>query len=227
MNTVTLSGWGQPHDALAAIAPNALHIDYARHHSVQAALLDIAAQAKNCDALIGWSLGGQLAVRAIISGLIKPRRLVLIASAFQFVAERPGELGMERFTYDKFRDNYARSPERTLAKAWELIAVDDIHAGRVKAHLNAQNKAEVLAKDWLHWLTSLDGFTFEGSDFSRLPPTLLFHGENDVVVESAQSERFAEVIPDAKLMIFSACGHAPHWHDTDAVKQAIKGHFDV
>jgi len=227
MRIATLSGWGQPHNALSAIAPTALHIDYARHHSASAALLDIAAQAKECDAIIGWSLGGQLAVRTITAGLLKPRFLVLIASAFQFVANGPTELGMERFTYDKFRENYARSPERTLKKAWELVAFDDTHAGRVYDHLDQQNKETVLAHDWLSWLVSLEDFTFEGVDLAAMPPTLILHGENDVVVEVAQSERFVQEIPQAKLVTFSGCGHAPHWHDTDAVTQAIKEHLHV
>lgn len=227
MNTATLSGWGQPHDALKSIAPNALHIDYARHSSVQAALLDIAAQTKDMDALIGWSLGGQLAVRAIVSGMIKPRFLVLIASAYQFVANGSTELGMERFTYEKFRDNYERDPKRTLNKAWELIAFDDIHASRVREQLSAQDKEVVLAKPWHQWLVALEDFSFEGADFSKLPPTLIIHGDNDVVVEIAQSERFVQDIEQAQLLSFTGCGHAPHWHNSHAVKQAIAEHFHV
>lgn len=221
MRTAIVSGWGQPPDALAAIAPDARAVHYVDEPSVDAALAAIADQTKDADLIIGWSLGGQLAARAIAEKKIKPRRLVLIASAFQFVANQRGELGMERFTFDKFRHNFEKNPARTLDKSWELISMHDTHSRRVLAALAAQDKSTVLQKDWLRWLDLLDGFSFEKIPLSNLPPTLILHGENDVVVEIAQSERFAEAIPNAELITFAGCGHAPHWHDSAAVQKAI------
>src|SRR5256885_1590443 len=103
---LTLSGWGQAHDALSVLAPQATSVDYARHASVEEALAAIAAQAEGCDLAIGWSLGGQLLMRAMAMGMVHPQHVVLIAVPYQFVATPEWPLGMGRDTYKKFRDNY-------------------------------------------------------------------------------------------------------------------------
>jgi len=256
---MTLSGWGQPHDALAAIAPEATHVDYARHTSVLGALADIAARANEHDMVVGWSLGGQLAVRAIAAGMFRPKQLVLIATPFQFVATPQRSLGMKRDLYDKFRGNYARHPERTLHKAWELIHKGDTNADEVRRYLSrARNsplplwegagggglldkelsedtpppqpsptRGEGESIDWLHWLELLDGFSFDETHLADFPPTLLIHGDRDVVVELKQSRRLADAIPQARLMILEGCGHAPHWHDVEGVTETIRKHANV
>ena len=65
MRTLCLSGWGQPADALASIAPDATHLGYTHHDNVADVLSAIAKEAARYDRIIGWSLGGQLAVRAV------------------------------------------------------------------------------------------------------------------------------------------------------------------
>ena len=217
---LTLSGWGQPHDALSHLAPTARHIDYARHQSVSAALLDIAHEPQP-DLVIGWSLGGQLAVRAIAAGMLKPRKLVLIAAPFQFVKTPQRPIGMPRDAFDTFRDNYRRNPQRTLAKAWELIAKDDTNADEVRTHLGKHEKHIVLEKDWLHWLDLLESFSCDGLHLAEFPPTTIIHGDRDLVVYPEQSLEFSKSIPHAKLISLSGCGHAPHWHDFERIKKAI------
>jgi len=226
MKLLALSGWGQPHDALAEAFPDATHLCYARHDSVEEALADIADTARGHDAVIGWSLGGQLAARAISAGLIAPKKLVLIAAPFEFV-EMGGGLGMPRGTFDKFFDNYVHNPMRTLHKAWDLVHYNDAYSSHVKDVLSSFSKQAVLNNDWLKWLSLIDGFSCEGLNFSKFPSTLLVHGKQDAVVESAQSEHFAGHIKESQLEIWPDCGHAPHWHDTNKLRHLVQEHLNV
>ncbi len=219
--TLAISGWGQPHDALSAVLPDAVHAGYAGQKSVAAALAVIAG---DHDHIVGWSLGGQLAVRAIAAGLARPRRLTLIATPFQFVESPEIKLGMKRDAFEKFRDNYAANPRRTLDKAWELVVKGDGHADTVRGYLAPEKKERTLAADWLQWLHLLDGYTCDGLDFSNFPPTLLIHGKSDVVVAPEQSARFARAIPGATHIEWDACGHAPHWHNAAELKRLIGRH---
>ncbi|MDE3016341.1 MAG: alpha/beta fold hydrolase [Pseudomonadota bacterium] len=216
---LTLSGWGQPHDALEAVAPGATHVNYAKHGSAEAALSAIADTGRGYDTVIGWSLGGQLAVRAVAAGMLAPKKLVLIAAPFQFVG---GEAGMGRDTYKKFRDNYAKNPARTLDKAWALIHQGDTRVGYIEKQLEAQDKNAVLRHDWLRWLEAMEDFSFSDIPLAGMPKTLLIHGGADVVVAPQQSRYFAKMLPQAELMMLPGAGHAPHWHDTEAVAAAIK-----
>ena len=218
MNILTLSGWGQPHDALSIIAHNAQHHDYAGNHSIENALKEIAEVAKNHDAIIGWSLGGQLALRAIDAGLMKPKKLILIGVPFQFVRVDDA-LGMPTDQFIKFRDNYQKNPARTLSKAWELVLLGDTEQQNMRAYFGDSEKA--LQKNWLHWLDILNGFSCKTINFANFPDTLIIHGKNDAVVYYAQSQEFLKSIPLSKHIAFDNAGHAPHWHDAETLKKHI------
>ena len=244
MKILALSGWGQPYNTLADVVPDnttyfATHFDYADYKTIEEAIAGIAIAAQNHDAVIGWSLGGQLAVRAIAGGLIRPEKLVLIAVPFQFVHAQEIQnletspiyefvrIGMPRDKFQKFRDNYKKNAKRTLAKAWELIVLNDKNAGHVRAQFEKYNQGAMLEKDWLHWLDMLDGFSCKDLDFSNFPPSLLLHGAQDAVVDYSQSQEFTKLIPQVEHIIFPDAGHAPHWHDTESVKRHIEDFLHV
>lgn len=221
MRIACLSGWGQPANALASLVPGALHIDYSRHSSANAALLEIAAQARGHEIIIGWSLGGQLALRAIAAGLVKARKLVLIAAPFQFVSQAQNPLGMPQDMFEKFRANYERNPEQTLHKAWELIAKDDANEETVRSHLLAQDRAAVLRQPWLYWLDALSSYSCESLYVDETPDTLIIQGARDLVVYPEQANALKGLLPAAKLHRLGGSGHAPHWHDGAMLNQLI------
>lgn len=227
MSIMTLSGWGQPHDALKVVAPEAFHLDYADYGNINEALAAIGNLGRTHDIAIGWSLGGQLLVRAVAEGVFKPKKLVLIAAPFQFVTTAQSPLGMGQDTFDKFRNNFAADPSRTLDKAWELLMVDDKHHDKIRHVLAGHNKQNVLAKDWLKWLHWLDGYSCHHLPMRHFPPTLIVHGDKDAVVFMEQSRQFAKVIPGSTLHIVKDCGHAPHWHDTELLQQHIEDYIRV
>lgn len=227
MRVASISGWGQPQDALKAVVPEAMPIRYAQHTEISAALSDIAQQARGHDLIVGWSLGGQLALRAIAEGRMHPRFLVLIGAAYQFVATPQMKLGMPRDTYEKFRENYAKNPARTLHKGWELIVHGDTHADTVRGYLAQQDRDAVLHTNWLRWFELLDGFSFATMTLDNVPPTLLIHGDHDAVVAHAQAQRLERALPHARLETIKGAGHAPHWHDNDKIRQLIMEHAHV
>ncbi len=227
MKQVALSGWGQSHDALASIATDAQHFSYAQYANAQDAMRELARAAHDADTLIGWSLGAQLIVRTVAAKMISPKKLVLIAPPFQFVASEALPLGMKPDLHAKFYENYKTNPQRTLTKAWELIVKDDSNEEQVRRLLEKQDKQQVLAQNWQHWLDELEDFSCIELDFSDFPETLLLHGDKDVVIGIEQSRHFAHVIAGAKLIEFPGCGHAPHWHNTSTVIGLIREHANV
>lgn len=224
---LTLAGWGQPHDALSVIAPDATHLDYANFANVEEVMQAIAHTGQGYDAAIGWSLGGKLLTHAIAKGFFKPKKLVLIAAPFQFVGDEHAPSGMKKEMYRKFTENYARDPVRTLHKGWELVAKGDANEDTIREYLSAFDPHTVLAKNWLHWMQRLDGFSSKNLLFEHFPPTLILHGKNDVVVRHEQSEELVKRLPNATLVTFDEAGHAPHWHDVAKVRALIAEHLDV
>ncbi len=221
MRAITLSGWGQAHDALREVAPNARHIDYPAHAPIDPALLAICDEAQQADIIIGWSMGGRMAVQAIARGWLKPKRLVLIGVPYQFVQTTDFHVGMGTHTYARFRDNFATNPERTLTKGHLLVAQGDTQASRVKQYLQA-SRERLKAHNWLLWLEELASLSCRAIDFSDFPPTLLIHGSADAVVDCRQAALFKQRLSNARQVMMPGSGHAPHWHDPDSVKQWIE-----
>lgn len=211
---VTLAGWGQPCDALQAAAPDAVHLDYASAQSIEQAMSLLAEKAGAADTVVGWSLGGQLAVCAIARHVIAPRQLVLIAAPFQFVARDSLPLGMERGTFSQYYEQYRANPRRALKKFVALVAHGDSRREEVSALLGEPSQR----CDWLPWLDALAGFSAHSLDFSGFPPTILLHGLQDAVVHPDQSRAYADRIPRATLELWPHAAHAPHLHDIERFK---------
>ncbi|MDX1975537.1 MAG: alpha/beta hydrolase [Rickettsiales bacterium] len=226
MRIMCVSGWGQAHDALANLYPDATHVDYA-HLDPQEALALISEQGRAHECWVGWSLGAQLLTRVIAAHEATPQSLVMLAPPFQFVENTTLPLGMKRDQYQKFHDNYKANPKRTLSKAWELVVKADAKEQPVRAQLPHARQEEVLAKDWLSWLVQLEQFSCASLSFDHFPPSLLIHGSDDAVVNVAQSAQFARHLPRATVKHLSGCGHAPHWHDPAQVKSLIDEHCHV
>ena len=219
MKIACLSGWGQPADALSSIAPEAAHVAYAAHADLAQALTHIAEAAQDAELVIGWSMGGQMAVRAVAAGYIAPRRLVLIGTPFQFVRNEKLALGMGPDTHAQFRHNLVYQPTRAFGKSYALIAHGDHKADAVQSFLRPAP-----AHDWLYWLDAMADYSCADLDFSGFPPTLLIHGERDAVTGAEQSKAFHAALPRATLAILEGCGHAPHWHDPARVQHLITAH---
>lgn len=212
MKTLALSGWGQPHDALREAVPQAVHADYAYGGSMQSAL-ELIERHKDAEVVVGWSMGGQMAVRAVAEGLLSPQRLVLIATPFQRV-------GAGADTLAQFRANFERDTARALKKSYALIAHGDTQGEYIKPHLDAA-LSRLPPHDWLYWLEALT-HAADAQRLAHFPETHLIHGARDVVVGSEQSRLYQRALPNATLHVFEGAGHAPHWHDVLRVRRIVE-----
>jgi pimeloyl-ACP methyl ester carboxylesterase len=219
-DVLALTGWGHPHDALHGVAPQARHLEYTHVPSLDEALQSLAEAAKHVHTVVGWSMGGQLAAYAIAKKVIAPKKLVLIAAPYHFVARRGQGLGLKPDIYAQFMDNLRTKPDRTFDKAYALVHHGDARAEQVKEAL-AGSHARRPKHDWEYWFAALKDVEFDELDFSHFPMTHLVHGTADVVVDAKQSEYFATRLPRAKLHLLEGCGHAPHWHDAKKVQAII------
>ncbi len=216
MSILTLSGWTQPSDALAI--PGAQTFDYSAYVSPEASFEAL----KNMDAehVVGWSMGGQLAIRAILAGVLKPKKLTLIAAPYQFVSCTEFDGGMDKVTYALFRQSYARDAQRTMGRFAALMAKGDREGKRVAAELQYHPDAANTAR-WLPWLDILGAYSLAGHDLSALPTTRIVHGVNDAIAPIAQGEKLAALIPHATLERWEGAGHAPHLHDRLRLMESI------
>lgn len=222
MSMLALSGWAQPANALSDALPHAQTFDYSDYPHIEASFDGLRAFA-GVEHVVGWSLGGQLALRAIAAGVLKPKRLTLVAAPYQFVSGNGFSGGMDPVTFQQFRDNYARDANRTKQRFHALIAKGDAAPRQVLEQLGHHPEVENTTR-WLPWLEQLGASGLRGFDLSMVPPTLIVHGDGDAIAPLAQGEALAAHLPHAVLERWEGTGHAPHLRDKLRFEESIHQH---
>lgn len=168
--------------------------------------------------LVGWSLGGQLAVRLVAQKILKPKLLILIAPPFQFIKDARVQAAMAPAAFKKFRDDFAEAPDKTLKQFAILTAMNDRNASDIARELDINDKNFV---QLVFWLDELARFSCFDLDLSDMPPTLYFHGSGDIIVPTLQAQYFKERIKNFKEKTFAQCGHAPQLSYVEAMRSII------
>lgn len=213
-----LSGWGQNYKSLeASFFENILEkfkissLNYSLYEGFLK-FKDYYKFPPNPEVIIGWSLGGQIALRLIQHKIFNPKLLVLIAPPFQMVKDARIQAGMSIKTYNEFFDNLSKAPDATLKKFSILSIINDKNKSQIIKNLEISDENHQKLIIWLQELKDFSCFDF---DFTNIPPTLFYIGAGDMVVHNSQSKYFADKINDFELHIFDNCGHAPHLSDKE------------
>ncbi len=225
-----LSGWGQKFDSLEKIFREPFFdsiffdhfcissFDYSVLQSLEELFSKIAAQKQNPKIIIGWSLGGQLAIRLIEKKILAPQLLILIAPPFQMVKDSRIQAAMTPETFAEFYRNFINAPNKTLKQFAILSAMNDRNASQIAKNLEITNQNFAQLK---FWLEELKRFSCFDTDFSQMPRTLFFQGAGDMIVHNSQAQYFQKRIKNFRLEIFQNCGHAPHLNDSQNFRKII------
>ena len=220
-----LSGWGQKFDSLEFIFEESnfdpffvSSIDYSALTETEEFFSLIKSQNLNPEILIGWSLGGQLAIRLIEQKILTPKLLILIAPPFQMLKDSRVHAGMSQNSFDEFYGNFVKAPTQTLKQFSILTAMNDRSAKEIAKTLDINDKNFAQLKFWLEELSRFSCFDV---DFTNMPRTLFFQGAGDMIVHASQAEYFKERIKNFRLEIFHNCGHAPHLSDVSKFRDLV------
>ena len=221
-NILTFSGWGQTPDSLTQSItdiPDAVirFFDYSIYGDHESAFK--ALSLFSCDIAIGWSLGGQIALRAIAQNIITPRHLILLGTPFQFSQSSNNPEGAPPEIIANIRAGYLHTPKPMLLNFSAMICQDDVHHDKLLPML--RQYIDTTSPHWLYWLDELIAYSCTQLDTGTMPPTTIFHGIEDRVIPVEQSNRLASYLPHTTLHQLAGCGHAPHLHDPNLLNNAI------
>ena len=184
---------------------------------------DLAQQLPDSATLLGWSLGGQVAMRAALDHPHKVARLVLLASTPKFVATEDWERGMAAADLQDFGAALLADPQATLLRFLSLqtrgMPGQKTLLQQLRQTLLAAPAAssEALAAG-LAILRDTD----LRDELPRLTqPTLILHGALDTLTPPAAGAWMAETLPAAQHIEFSRAAHAPHLSHGAEVAAAI------
>jgi len=227
---LSLAGWAQKPNSLDSLfsEPSSPHkiinFDYTQFSSVEDCFNAIKNLPTNPDIVIGWSLGGQIAARLIANKILTPKLLILIAAPFQFVKSEQIAAAMPKNSFESFRENFIKNSAQTLEKFSLLMMLNNTARAKELAknlYINDKNYDNLL-----FWLDELGIFSCYDLNFTNFPRTLIFHGQDDLVVHHLQSKIFASKIANSRLEILPNCGHCPHISNQEQLQKIINEEID-
>lgn len=175
-------------------------------------------------ALVGNSMGGEIAWRFALHRPERVDALVLIASSGYIdtlpdLARRlprlPGAAWLARLLVGN-RRFIARAMREAYYEPDRVVTPEAVEGYVLPLYTPAAMPA------FLSTLASVDF----GAEAARLPevsrPTLLLWGENDPWVPLSHGQRMAAEVPGARLVVFPRTGHAPHEERPNEVNRLIE-----
>lgn len=162
--------------------------------------------------LLGWSLGGQVALQIAADRRLPVSKLLLVATTPRFCQSDNWTYGLPKTQVRALDRNLGRAYEKTMGDFFNLQFVDeDISRERYRqiisfAVRSGQLPKPEIARETLLVLNDVD-LRQRLADVKQ--STLIMHGELDQVIPLAAGEYLATHLPQAELYRLSKVGHAP------------------
>lgn len=164
-----------------------------------------------CAHWLGWSLGGQVALRAALSAPERVTGLSLVATTPRFVQEPGWPCAMPVETFEQFAAALHGDPNATLSRFLALQVRGAEHARETLKLLRAElaqrpPSSETGLAQGLDLLLRND-LRAELKDLS-CPSHWLF-GSRDTLVPAEMQQKLPAILPDADIEEIRGAGHAP------------------
>jgi pimeloyl-[acyl-carrier protein] methyl ester esterase len=176
--------------------------------------------------VVGWSLGGEVALAWALRAPRQVRRLALIGATPCF-ASRPGwPCATTPGVLLEFGKLLAADRAGTLARFIGVQSRGDARRQRVADALrrsSADGAADGVLEAGLRVLLNAD----LRRDLRRVrQPALVLQGARDYIVPPAAGRRLAAALPDARFRLLRSCAHAPFLSQPAQVARALREFFD-
>lgn len=185
---------------------------------------DLAAQLPDGAFLLGWSLGGQVALRAALDHPHKVVRLVLLASTPKFVDADDWPHGLPPAELEAFGAALRAEPEATLLRFLSLQTRGMPGQKALLQQLRQTLLAAPAAADaaLAAGLAMLRDSDLRGALPRLTQPALVLHGALDTLTPAAAGAWLAETLPAARYVAFPRAAHALHLSHGEDVAAAIR-----
>lgn len=209
LHLLDLPGHGHSRESTQPLDPHALA------HSLVDAVPDAV--------WLGWSLGGQFALRCVVEQPLHTRGLVMVAASPCFVAGDGWPHGVRPTLFRDFGDALANDFRGTLDGFLALEALGSATAQdelrRLREH--AFERGEPAQQALLGGLALLDNFDAR-DELARLEvPSLWIAGRRDRLVPPGAITAAALLAPNARSLVIDNAGHTPFLGAPDTVADAI------
>lgn len=162
-------------------------------------------------ALVGWSMGGMVALALAARHPDKVARLALVGASPAFVQRPDWPHGLAPEVLDGFAQSLSEDYRATLLRFLSLQARGGDQAREVIARLRASllQRAEPAPATLAAGLELLRQVDLRGAVQRVACPTLVLHGAHDTLCPAEAGRWLAQGIPGARLALHERAAHAP------------------
>lgn len=172
--------------------------------------------------VVGWSLGGEIALAWARRAPRQVRRLALIGATPCFTA-RPGwPCATPPAVLGEFRRRLGEDRAGTLARFVAAQAKGDARGRRFGGALQRSSAGAAPDDVLAAGLDALLAADLRGRLREVAQPTLVLHGAHDRVVPPAAGRRLARALPNARFELMRSCAHAPFLSQPGKVARALR-----
>ncbi|MBT9566893.1 MAG: alpha/beta fold hydrolase [Thiobacillus sp.] len=185
---------------------------------------DIVSELPPGSTLLGWSLGGQLAMRAALDHPDRVSRLVLLSTTPRFVISNAWAHGLALADLQAFGADLLGNPRATLLRFMSLQtrgAADQrslLHRLREVFQAAPDTDAGALQAG----LAMLCATDLRAEVPALMQPALVLHGGLDTLTPAAAGRWLAAHLPHAAHVEYARAAHAPHLSHGDEVAADIR-----
>lgn len=229
-NLVLLHGWGCDSRAWAPLLPGleklarVISLDLPgfgadaslEDYSLEAVLEALLHQLPDKAILMGWSLGGMLAVQLAARYPERVTGLITLAANLKFVAEDTYPMAMPPAVNRQFTQQFSEAPQATLKLFSGLLMQGDDNERALLKHWRRDCLPEPGPR-WLAALNLLATLDNRQAFIQLTQPGLHLLAARDALVPVAAAEVMARVNPQQQVQVMDACAHALHWSQPDAL----------
>src|SRR5262245_54930124 len=187
-----------------------------------AAVLDAAGQ--RTAHVVGTSLGGMIAERFAITHPDRLRSLILVCTT-------PGGRNATRASQEVTSGLVAGGDDPATVyrrNAWFLYGEEtrQRHPERIEQDIEYRSKIPTRPRGYMGQLQAAMGHDCWDALPSISVPTLVVHGEADILIPTRNGQLLAERIPGAEFVLIPGAGHMLQADADDAVRTAILGFLE-
>lgn len=193
--------------------------------AIAAALAEwIAAVTDQPVCLVGWSLGGMLAIELARNSSLGIQRMVLIGTTPRFTTADDWPCGLPSAQVKAMARNLAKRFEATLSDFFTLaFAGEELPEERLRAiRTLAVRQSPLPNREAAQALLSLLGRQDQRASLTSLTqPTLVIHGTLDPISPLAAAHFLADTLVAGSMVELEGVGHAPFLSRPDVVAKLI------
>jgi pimeloyl-[acyl-carrier protein] methyl ester esterase len=180
--------------------------------------------------LVGWSLGGMLAMEIACRWPERLSALALISSTPSFRLRDGWEHGCNQDVFSEFEQAVVSQSPKAMNRFFALMMFGDNLSRKTYNDLASEavnRQSPTTTAGITGGLELLSTIDLRDRLHKLSMPILLMHGEQDAIVPFAASHALAEDLPNSQLQRFEACGHAPFLTKPEAFNTILNKWFQT